>query len=149
MPQHVPLAVIDAPPSEVIVAPSVAVVVVIAVAVGNPRVGAVVAEVTTTLTVAVASVVPALEHVMVNICVLAGIAERSSDPPLATLDPLQKFEAVHESGLPVVVHVNVVEPGAVSGPGGVAEMLTVIAPTGVTVAEDAVEFPPAFVHVIV
>lgn len=56
------------------------------------------------------------------------------------------MEAVQEVGLPVVVQVRVVAPGAVSGPAGEAERLTEMAPTGVTVAEAVVEFPPAFVQ---
>ena len=91
---------------------------------------------TTKLRVYVASAVPNLEQVMTNVCVPAGIAERSSDPPLAVLAPDQKFDAVQEVGEPVVVQVRVVEfAGRVIGEAGEAVRLTVMPPTAVIVVD--------------
>ena len=108
------------------------------------------AGLTTTVTVPVASVVPTLEHVILKTCVLAGIAERSSDPPLAVLVPLQEPEASQLLGLPVVVQERVVAPGAVSGPTGLAVRLTEMAETELTTTSpQPLQLLPSFDSTIV
>ena len=104
------------------------------------------AGLTTTVTLLVVSGMPAFEQVISKIWVLAGIPVRFSDPPETVFAPDQKFEATQLVGLPVVIQVRVVAPSAVSGPDGLAERETEIAPVGMTVTEDRLEFPPAFVQ---
>lgn len=72
---------------------------------------------------------------------------RSSNPPVAVFAPLHQFDAVQESGVPVVVQVRrVALVGSVRGEAGEAEIDTEMAPTGVTCADMVEEFPPAFVQ---
>ena len=102
---------------------------------------------TTTDTLAVASAVPAFEQVISKMYVFAVMPVRSSNPPVAVFAPLHQFDAVHESGEPVVVQVRrVAFVGSVRGPAGEAERVTLMAPMGVTCAETVAEFPPAFVQ---
>ena len=85
------------------------------------------AEPTTTTASDVASETPALWQVMSKVYVPLPIPLLwVMASPLLICDPDQAFEASQESGLPVVVHESVVEPGEVRGPGGVAMRETVM-----------------------
>lgn len=89
---------------------------------------------TSNCTLAETEAVPTLEHVKVKIWEPAVNPVLSSDAPVADFVPDHPFDAVHSSGLPVVVQVRrVVFAGRIIGHCGVADRLTVILLTGLTV----------------
>jgi len=100
---------------------------------------------TTTLTFAVASVVPAFEQVMTYLYVPAARPLLTSVPPVAVLVPVQAFDAVHEVGVPVVVHFKVVELTGRVIVLGTADKTTEIAPTTVVLNVAVQDFAASIV----
>jgi hypothetical protein len=105
-----------------------------------------------TVTESDAADTPALVQVILYVVVTAGESDSGLPPlPDGAIVPDQPFEAVHESGLPVVIQLNCVEAPRMSEVGFALKSTVIPLPSGVTftVTWSVASGTPVFWQVIV